>query len=53
MLCCGVGDKEAKSEDGRMSMFKIKMVCHWRNKNKVDKNKLFPGKCKFKNKQSL
>jgi hypothetical protein len=24
MLCCGVGDKEAKSEDGRMSMFKIK-----------------------------
>jgi hypothetical protein len=24
MLCCGVGDKEAKSEDGRMGMFKIK-----------------------------
>ena len=24
MLCCGVGDKESKSEDGRMSMFKIK-----------------------------
>ena len=24
MLCCGVGDKEVKSEDGRMSMFKIK-----------------------------
>ena len=24
MVCRGVGDKEAKSEDGRRSMFKIK-----------------------------
>jgi hypothetical protein len=24
MLCLEVGDKEAKSEDGRMGMFKIK-----------------------------
>ncbi len=33
--------------------FKIKKIYHWRNKNKVDKNKLFPGKRKFKNRQSL
>jgi hypothetical protein len=26
MLCRAVGDKEAKSEDGRMDMFKIKKL---------------------------
>ena len=53
MLCCGVGDKESKSEDGRMSMFKIKWFIIGGLKKKEDKNKLFPGKRKFKNRQSL